>query len=147
MKIIKVSITALNLKFLITDILKEQRNPASTTSKRTYVHKANRTLRDSTRQNKGFKRTESFKLSNRCRRLNKSSNYNTLFEDNDDETFKNVKTKPESNLNPELKSFIYIIKNFDLNDSKSNYSIGSLNSNNNIKDFKTKGSYLIAFNK
>ncbi len=46
MRAIKASVTALNLKFFIIDILKEQKNPVSTTSKRMYVYKANRTLKD-----------------------------------------------------------------------------------------------------
>ena len=65
MRAIGVLVTALNLEFLIADILEEQRNPTSITSKRTYVHRANRPPRDPTRQNKGPKRIESFRPSNR----------------------------------------------------------------------------------
>src|SRR6266699_5635419 len=119
MRTIRVSITALNLKFLIADILEKQRNPASTTSKRTYIHRTNRTPKDLIRQSKSFKRIESSKPSNRRRRPNKGSNYNILSKDDDDEIFKNVKTELESDLNPKLKSFTCIIKNFDLNDNKS----------------------------
>src|SRR6266566_1766409 len=147
MRAIGTSVTALNLKFLIADILEEQRNPASITSKRTYVHKANRTPRDPTRQNKGSKRIENSRPSNRRRRPDKGSNYNTFFEDDDDKAFKDVKTKLKSNPNLELKSFIYIIKNFDLNDSKSSCSIGSLSFNNSVEDFEIEGGYLVAFNK
>ncbi len=147
MKTIEVSITTLNLKFLITDILKEQKNPTSTISKRIYVYKANRTLKDPTCQSKGFKYTESSKPSNRRRKPNRGSNYNTFFKNNDDKVFKNVKTEFKSDPNLELKSFTYIIKNFDLNNNKSNCFTNSLNSNNNAKDSETKGSYLTAFNK
>ncbi len=144
---IKASVTTLNLKFLIADILKEQRNPTSTTFKKTYVHKANRTPKDPTCQNKGFKRTKSFKPFNRCRRSNKGSNHNTLFKNDDDKAFKNVEIKLKSDPKPKLKSFTYIIKNFDLDDSKSSCSTNSLNSRNSAEDFKTENSYLTAFNK
>src|SRR6266699_5121374 len=127
MKAIKASVITLNLKFLIADILEEQRNPTSTTSKRTYVHKANRTPKDPIYQNKSFKCIESFKPSNRRRRQDRSFNHNTLFKDDDNKAFKNAETEPESDPDPKLKSFIYIIKNFDLNDNKSSCSIGSLN--------------------
>jgi len=43
-----------------------------------------------------------------------------LFEDDDDKAFKNVETEFESNLDPELESFTYVIRNFDLDNSKSN---------------------------
>ncbi len=65
MKIIETSVIALNLEFLIADILEEQRNPTSTTSKRTYVHKVNRTSKDPIRQSKSFKRIKNFRLFNR----------------------------------------------------------------------------------
>src|SRR6266566_4033007 len=55
MRAIGVLVTTLNLEFLIADILEEQKNPTSITSKRTFVHKANRPSKDSTCQNKGFK--------------------------------------------------------------------------------------------
>ncbi len=121
MRVIRVSITALNLEFLIADILKEQRNPISTTSKRTYVYKANRTPKDLTHQNKDPKRIENFKLSNRRRKSNRGFNHNTLFKNNDDKAFKNAETEFESDPDLKLKSFTYIIKNFDLNNNKSNY--------------------------
>ena len=108
MKVIRPSITALNLEFFIADILEEQRNPTSTTSKRTYVYKANRTPKDPIHQNKGPKRIESFKLFNRRRRLNRGSNYNIYLED-DEEAFKDIETELESDLNFKLKFFTYVI--------------------------------------
>ncbi len=132
MRVIKTSVTALNLKFLIADILEEQRNLASTTSKRTYVHKANRTPKDPTRQSKRLKHTESSKPSNRRRRPNRGSSYNTFSKDDDNETFKDAKTEPKSDPDPELESFTCIIRNFDLNDNKSSCFTGSLNSNNKL---------------
>ncbi len=95
MRVIRTSVTTLNLKFLITDILKEQRNPASTTSKRTYVHRANRPPKDPTRQNKGLKCTESSRPSNRRWRPDRGSSYNIHLED-DEEGFKDIETEPES---------------------------------------------------
>ncbi len=127
--------------------MEKQRNPASITSKRTYIYKANRTPRDLIHQNKGFKRIESSKPSNRRRKPNRSSNYNTFFEDDDDKTFKNAEIELESDLNLELESFICVIKNFDLNDNKSNCFISFLNSNNNVENFEIEGGYLVAFNK
>ncbi len=141
MKTIRVLVTALNLKFLIADILEEQRNPAFITSKKTYVHKANQTFKDPIHQSKGLKRTESSRSSNRYWRLDKGSNYNIFFKNDDNKVFKNVEIEFESDLNLELESFTYIIKNFDLNDNKSNYSISSLNFKNNIKDFETEDNY------
>ncbi len=146
-KAIGASVTILNLEFLIADILKEQRNLAFTTSKRTYVYKANRTPKDPTRQNKGFKRIESSRPSNCYRRLDRGSSYNILFKDDDDEAFKDIEIEPESDLDLELESFICIIKNFDLDDNKFNCSISSLNSNNSVEDSKTKEGYLAIFNK
>ncbi len=147
MRAIRASVTALNLEFLMADILEEQRNPASTTSKRTYVHKANWTLRDPTRQSKGFKRIENSRLFNRRRRPDKGSNYNTFFKNDDDEAFKDVETELESDLDFKLKSFTYIIKNFDLDNSKSSCFIGSLNFNNSVEDFEIEGGYFAVFNK
>ncbi len=95
MRAIEASVTALNLEFLIADILEEQRNLASITSKRTYVHRVNRPSKDFTRQNKGFKRIESFKLFNCCRRFDRDSSYNIYLED-DEESFKDVEIKLES---------------------------------------------------
>src|SRR6266699_7260095 len=103
MRTIRASITALNLKFFIIDILKKQRNPTFTTSKRTYVHKTNQTFKDPIRQNKGLKHIESSRPFNRRRRPNRGSNYNTFFKDDDDETFKDAETKFESDSNLELK--------------------------------------------
>ncbi len=110
MRAIGASITALNLEFLIADILEEQRNPVFITFKRTYVYRVNRTSRDSICQSKGFKRIESFRLSNRCRRLDRGSNYNMLFEDDDDEVFKNAEIEFESDLDPEIKVFYLCYK-------------------------------------
>ncbi len=147
MKAIGASVTALNLEFFIADILEEQRNLVSTTSKIIYVHKANRTPRDPTCQSKSFKRIESSRLSNRRRRPNKGSSYNTFFKNDDDKAFKNVEIEPESNPNLELESFTCVIRNFDLDDSKSSCFISSLNFKNSIEDFETEGGYLVAFNK
>ncbi len=122
MRAIRASITALNLEFLIADILEEQRNPASTTCKRTYVHKANRPPKDLTRQNKGLKRIENSKPSNRRWKPNRGSSYNTHPED-DEKGSKNAEIELESE--PELQSFTYVIGDFDLDDNKSSYSISS----------------------
>ncbi len=70
-----------------------------------------------------------------------------FFEDDDNKIFKNVKIEFESDLDLELKSFIYIIKNFDLDNSKSTCFIGFLNFNNNVEDFEIEDSYFAAFNK
>jgi len=86
-------------------------------------------------------------LFNRRRRPDRSSNYNTFSKDDDDKTFKDIEIESKSDPNLKLESFTYIIKNFDLNDSKSNCSTGSLNSNNNVEDSKIEESYLITFNK
>ena len=122
MKAIGASVTALNLEFLMADILEEQRNPASTTSKRTYIHRANKPPRDPTRQNNGSKRTESSRPSNRRWKPDRGSSHNT-HPKNDEKGSKDAKTEPESEL--ELQSFIYIIGDFDLNDNKSSCSINS----------------------
>jgi len=121
----------------MADILEEQRNPAFIISKRTFIYRANRPSKDPIRQNKSFKRTESFKPSNRRKKLDRGSNYNMHPED-DEEAFKDIKTKSESDPNPKLESFIYVIKNFDLDNSKSSCSISSLNSKNNVEDFETE---------
>ena len=146
MKVIRVTITALNLEFLIADILKEQRNPAFTTFKKMAFYKANRPSKDFIYQNKGFKYIKSFRPSNRRRKPDRGSSYNTYFE-NDEEAFKNVETKPESDPDPELESFICVIRNFDLDDSKSSCFIGSTSSKDSIEDSEIKGGYLAAFNK
>ena len=112
-----------------------------------YVYRANRTSRDLICQSKGFKCIERFKLFNCCRRLDRGFSYNTFFEDDDDEAFKDVEIEFESDLDLKLKSFIYVIKNFDLNNSKFSCFIDSLSFNNNVEDFGTKGSYFVAFNK
>ena len=83
----------------MADILEEQRNPASTTSKRTYVHRANRPPKDPTYQNKGPKCTESSKPFNRRWRLNRGSNHNTYLEDNE-ESFKDAEIELESKFEP-----------------------------------------------
>ncbi len=146
MKAVGTSVTTLNLEFLITDILEEQRNLASTTSKRTFVHRANRSSRDPIRQNKGPKRTENFKPPNRRKRPDRGSNHNTHPKD-DEKTSKDVETEPESDLDPELKSFICVIQNFDLDDNKSSCFISFMSSKDNAKNSETKGGYLTAFNK
>ncbi len=130
----------------MADILEEQRNPASTTSKRTFVHKANRPFKDPTYQNKGFKRTESSKPFNRRKKPDRGSNYNTYPED-DEEASKDAETEPESNPDLELESFTYVIRNFDLDDNKSSCFMGSTNSKDSVEDFETEGGYLAAFNK
>jgi len=138
--------TALNFEFLIADILKEQRNPASTTFKKMASYKANRPSKDPTRQNKGPKRIENFKLFNCYKKPDRGSNYNIYSKENE-ETFKDVETKFESDLDPELESFTCVIRNFDLDDNKSSYSISFLNFRNNAEDFEIEGGYLVAFNK
>ena len=146
MRIIRVIVTALNFEFLIADILEEQRNPTSTTFKKMASYRANKSSRDFIRQNKGFKRTESFKLSNRRRKPDRGSSHNTYFE-KDEEASKDIETKLESDPDLELESFIYVIKNFDLDDSKFNCFINSLNFRNSIENFEIEGGYLAAFNK
>ncbi len=70
-----------------------------------------------------------------------------FFKNNDNKTFKNIETKFESDLDLELKSFIYVIRNFDLNKNKSSCFIRFLNSRNNVKDSEIEDGYLIVFNK
>ncbi len=70
-----------------------------------------------------------------------------LLENDDDEAFKDAETELESDLDLELKSFTYIIRNFDLNNNKSSCSIGSLNSNNSVENSEIEGGYLATFNK
>ena len=78
----------------MADILEKQRDPTSTISKRTYVHRANKPPKDPTYQNKSFKRIENFKPSN-CRwKPDRSSSHNTYPEDNE-EGSKDVETKFE----------------------------------------------------
>ncbi len=112
-----------------------------------YVHRANRTPRDLIRQIKGLKYIESFRLFNRRWRPDRGSSYNTFFEDDDDEAFKNVEIEFEFDLDLELESFICIIKNFDLDDSKSSCFINSLNFSNSVEDFEIEGGYFATFNK
>ncbi len=83
----------------MADILEKQRNLTSTTSKRTYVHRANRPLRDPTCQNKGLKHIESSRPSNRRWRPDRGSSYNTYLK-NDEKGSKNAET--ELKLKPEL---------------------------------------------
>src|SRR6266566_1783878 len=147
MRAIGASVTALNLEFFMADILKEQRNLAFTTSKRTYVHKANRTFKDPIYQSKGFKCIESSRLSNRRRRPNRGFSYNTLSEDDDDKVSKEVEIELKSDLDLELESFTYIIRNFDLDNSKSSCSTSSLSFKNNVEDSETEDSYLAIFKK
>src|SRR6266699_5511831 len=109
-------------------------------------YRANRPFRDPIRQNKGFKRIESFKLSNCCKKPDRGFSYN-MYPEEDEETFKDVEIEFESDLDPELKSFTCVIRNFDLDDSKSSCFIDSSNFRNNVEDFETEGGYLVAFNK
>jgi len=146
MRAIRATVTALNFEFLMADILKKQRNLTSTTFKKMASYKANRPFRDFTHQNKNSKRIESSKLSNRRRKPDRGFNYNTHPKE-DEEASKDVETEFESDLNPKLESFICVIRNFDLDDSKSSCFTSSLNFNNNVEDSKTKGGYLTAFNK
>src|SRR6266566_3478312 len=146
MRAIRATVTALNFEFFIADILKEQRNPTFTTFKKMASYRTNRPSKDSTHQNKGPKRIENSRSSNRRKKPDRGSNHN-IHPKEDEEAFKDVETEPESDPDPELKSFIYIIKNFDLDDNKSNCFIGSLNSNNNVEDFETEKGYLAVFNK
>ena len=81
--------TALNLEFLIADILKEQRNPASTTFKKMASYKVNRPSKDPICQNKDFKRTESSRPSNCRRKPDRSSNYN-MYPEEDKEASKDI---------------------------------------------------------
>src|SRR6266699_3487457 len=109
-------------------------------------YRANKPSKDSTRQNKGFKRIKSFKSSNRHRKPDRSSSYNMHFKE-DEEVFKDVETEPESDLDPELESFTCVIGNFDLDDSKSSCSIGSLSFRNSVENSETEDGYLAAFNR
>ncbi len=84
---------------------------------------------------------------NRYRRPDKSSSYNMFLEDDDDKTSKDIETELKSDLDPKLESFICVIRNFDLNDSKSNCFTSSLNFKNSVEDSKTESSYLAIFNK
>src|SRR6266699_6379669 len=146
MKAIRVIITALNFEFLIADILEKQRNPTFTTFKKMAFYRANRPSRDPICQNKGFKRIESFRPVNRCRKLDRGFSYNMHFEE-DEEVSKDVETEPEFDLDLELESYICVIRNFDLDDSKSSCFLGSLSFRNSVEDFKTEGGYLVVFNK
>ncbi len=131
----------------MADILEEQKNLAFIIFKRTYVYRTNRTPKDLIRQSKSLKRIKNFKPFNRRRKLNRGSNHNTFLKDDDDKASKDVETELESDPNPELESFICVIKNFDLNNSKSSYFTNSLSFKNNVKDFKTEDNYLVIFNK
>ncbi len=109
-------------------------------------YKVNRPSKDPIYQNKGLKHIESFRPSNRRRKPDRGSNYNMYLE-KDEEAFKDVETKLESDLDLELESFTCVIRNFDLDDSKSSCFIDSLNSKNSAKDSETEGGYLATFNK
>ncbi len=109
-------------------------------------YRANWPSKDPTHQNKGLKHTESSKPSNSRKKPDRGSNYNTHPKE-DEKAFKNIETKFKSDLDPELESFINVIKNFDLDNNKSNCSISSLNSRNSTEDSETKGSYLAVFNR
>src|SRR6266699_669326 len=108
----------------MADILKEQKNLAFTTFKKIDFYRVNRSFKDLIRQNKGFKYIEISKPSNYYKKPDKGSNYNIYLE-KDEKVFKDVKTKFESDLDLELESFTYVIRNFDLNDNKFNCSINS----------------------
>jgi len=109
-------------------------------------YRANRPSKDPTYQNKGLKRTKSFKPSNRRKKPDRGSNHNTYSEE-DEEASKNVETESESDPDFKLESFICIIRNFDLDDNKSSCFISSLNFRNNVENSETKGGYLVAFNR
>jgi len=109
-------------------------------------YRANRLFKDLIYQNKGPKYIESFRPSNCRRKPDRGSNHNMHPEENE-EAFKNVETELESDLDSELESFIYVIRNFDLDDNKSNCSIGILSFRNSIEDFETEGGYLAVFNR
>src|SRR6266566_8129013 len=109
-------------------------------------YRINKLSRDLIYQNKGPKRLESFRLSNYRRKPDRGSSYN-IYPEEDEEVFKNVEIEFEFDLDFELESFTYVIKNFDLDNSKSNCSISSLSSNNSAEDFETEGGYLAVFNK
>ena len=70
-----------------------------------------------------------------------------LFKSDDNEVFKDVETELKSDLDPKLESFTYIIRNFDLDDSKSSCSIGFTSFKDSVEDFETEGGYLAVFNK
>ncbi len=146
MRIIRVLITTLNLKFFITDILKEQRNPTFTTFKKTYVYRVNRLSRDPIYQNKDLKRTESFRLSNRCRKPDRGSNHN-MYSDDDEEAFKDVEIKLEPDLDLEPESFTCVVGDFDLDNNKSSCFISLWSFRNSIRSFETEGGYFAVFNK
>ncbi len=146
MKTIRTTITTLNLKFLIADILEKQRNPASTTFKKMASYKANRPSKNPIHQNKSPKYTESSKPSNHRKKPDKGSSHN-IHPEKDKKASKDVETKLKSDPNPKLESFIYVIKNFDLDDSKSSCFISFLNSRNNFENFEIEGGYLAIFNR
>src|SRR6266566_4425509 len=146
MRAIGITVTALNFEFFIADILKKQRNLASTTFKKMAFYKANRPSKDPIRQNKGLKRIKNSRPFNRRKKPDRGFNYNTYFEE-DEEAFKDVETEFESDLNFELESFTCVIRNFDLDDNKSNCFIGSLNFRNSVEDFEIEGGYLTTFNR
>ncbi len=70
-----------------------------------------------------------------------------LFKSDDNEVFKDVETELKSDLDPELESFTYVIKNFNLDDNKSSCSIDSLSFKKNVEDFEIEGGYLVVFNR
>ncbi len=83
---------------------------------------------------------------NRRRKSNRSSNYNIYLKENE-KVLKDIETKLKSDPDLKLKSFTYVIKNFDLDNNKSNCFIGSLNFRNSVKDSEIEDGYLAAFNK
>ena len=109
-------------------------------------YRANRSFRDSICQNKDFKHIESSRLSNCCKKSDRGSSYNMQFEE-DEEASKNVETEFESDLDFELESFTCVIRNFDLDDSKSSCFIGFLSFRINVKDFEIEDGYLAVFNR
>ncbi len=127
--------------------MEEYKNPVSIISKRTYVYRANRPFKNPIHQNKGFKRIESFRPFNRCKKSNKGSSYNIHFED-DEESSKDVETELELEL--ELQSFTYIIGDFDLDNDKSSCFISFWSSKDNAKNVENieiEGGYFATFNK
>jgi len=109
-------------------------------------YRVNRPSRDPICQNKSFKHIESSRPFNRRRKLDRGFSHN-IYSEEDEEASKDAKTELESDLNLELKSFTYVIRNFDLDNSKSSCSISFLSFRNNVEDFEIEGGYLVAFNR
>ncbi len=54
---------------------------------------------------------------------------------------KDIETEFESDLDLELKFFTCVIRNFNLDDNKSNCFISFLSSRNSVEDSKIEGGY------